>query len=238
MLQSRLRKFEEKRQERKIIGSLIGIIAIFLFLVIFGVKILTAFSILVDNIKNGSKKSTTTTQNQLILPPELDPLPSATNSASIIITGKGTAGLTAILNINQLDTRETKVGDDGSFKFTSVPLTSGINSFTTKLADDKKNVSTDSEILTITYIKSKPKLELSSPSDGAKVTGEQNTIAVTGQTDDSNTVTINGRFVVVKNDGSFSYDFPLSEGDTTLKIIATDIAGNQTDIERKVSYSK
>ncbi len=238
MTYSRLRKFEEKRQERKIVGALAGIVAIFLFLVFFGLKILTAFSLLVDNIRGNSKKTTITTQEQLILPPELDPIPIATNSATILITGKGTAGLTAILNINELDTKETIVTEDGSFKFTNVPLSDGSNSFSVKLTDDKKNVSTSSDVLTITYKKSKPTLDVTTPSDGAKISGEQNTITVSGKTEDTNTVTINGRLVVMKNDGSFTYDYPLGEGDTTLQIVAKDPAGNETKVERKVSYSK
>ncbi len=238
MTYSRLRKFEEKRQEKKIIGSIIGIIAIFLFILIFGLKILTGFSILIDNIRGGSKKVTATTSEQLILPPELDPLPTATNSASLIITGKGTAGLTAILNINELDTKEAKVDEDGSFTFKNVPLTEGTNSFSARLTDDKKNMSTTSDTLSIMYKKSKPTLEITSPSDNAKITGEQNTVTITGKTEDTNTVTVNGRMVVMKSDGSFSSDYSLSEGDTTLVIIATDLAGNQTKEERKVSYAK
>ena len=238
MTYSRLRKFEEKRQERKIVGALAGIVAIFLFLVFFGLKILTAFSLLVDNIRGNSKKTTNTTQEQLILPAELDPIPTATNSATILITGKGTAGLTAILNINELDTKETKVTEDGSFKFTNVPLSDGSNSFSVKLTDDKNNVSTSSEVLTITYKKSKPTLDVTTPSDGARISGEQNTMTVSGKTEDTNTVTINGRLVVMKSDGSFTYDYPLGEGDTTLQIVAKDPAGNETKVERKVSYSK
>jgi len=239
MTYSRLRKFEEKRQERKIIGSLVGIVAVFLFLIIFGLRILTGFSILVDNIRGSSKKTTGTTETQqLILPPELDPLPVATNSASIVVTGKGTAGLTAVLNINELDTKNAKVGEDGSFVFTGVPLTEGQNSFSVTLTDDKKNVSTASDTISINYKKSKPTLDITAPTEGAKITGEQNTVTITGKTEDTNTVTVNGRMVVMKNDGSFSMDFSLGEGDTTLAIIATDLAGNQTKVERKVSYSK
>ena len=68
--------------------------------------------------------------------------------------------------------------------------------------------------------------------------GEKKAVIVTGKVKEDSTVTINGRFVVVQNDGSFSYDFPLNDGDTILKITATDEAGNQTSVERKVTYSK
>jgi len=236
MSYSRLRKFEEHRQERKIIGSIVGIFAIFAFLMFFGLKLLTGFSLLIDNIRGGSTPATA--QQQLILPPELDPLPIATNSATIQVTGKGTAGLTAILYINDMDTKKVIVDKDGSFKFTSVNLGNGSNVLSAKLTDDKKNTSVLSGVITINYIKRKPTLDISGPNDNAQIRGDQNIVTIIGKTEDTNSVTINDRVVVMHADGSFSYDYPLGEGDTTLQIVATDPAGNQTKVERKVNYAK
>ncbi|MFH0750009.1 MAG: hypothetical protein V1917_03815 [Candidatus Gottesmanbacteria bacterium] len=235
MSYSRLRKFEEHRQERKIVGALVGIFAIFIFLAFFGIKILTGFSLFVDNIRGGT---TTQQVQQLILPPELDPLPIATNSASITVTGKGTADLTVILYINDMDTKKMTVDKDGTFKFEHVPLAEGTNTLSAKLTDDKKNISDLSEVITVTIKKTKPTLEITTPHDGDEIRGEQNLVTVSGKTEDTNSVTVNGRVVVMKADGSFFYDYPLGEGDTTLQIVATDLAGNQTKVERKVKYTK
>ncbi len=237
MIYSRLRHFEEHRQERKIVGALAGIVVIFLFLAFFGIKILTGFSILVDNIRGGTPTQTTSTQ-QLILPPELDPLPIATNSATIAVTGKGTADLTVILYINDMDTKKMKVEKDGTFKFANVSLAEGTNTLSAKLTDEKNNISDLSEIITVTIKKSKPTLEVTTPHDGDQIHGDSNIITVSGKTEDGNMVTVNGRIVVMRPDGGFSYDYPLGEGDTNLQIIATDPAGNQTKVERKVKYSK
>ena len=57
-------------------------------------------------------------------------------------------------------------------------------------------------------------------------------------TDDNIAVTINDRMVVIKTDNSFSYGYPLNEGDNILNIVATDAAGNQTTVQRKVTYHK
>lgn len=236
MSYSRLRHFEEHRQERKIVGALAGIFAIFVFLAFFGIKILTGFSLLVDNIRGST--TTQQTQQQLILPPELDPLPIATNSATLTVTGKGTADLTVILYINDMDTKKMTVGKDGTFKFINVSLAEGTNTLSAKLTDDKNNISDLSEVISVTIKKSKPTLEITTPRDGDEVRGESNSIAVSGKTEDGNTVTINGRIVVMRPDGSFSYDFALGEGETNLQIIATDTAGNQTKVERKVKYTK
>jgi len=236
MSYSRLRHFEENRQQRKIIASLGGIFAIFIFLIFFGIKILTGFSLLVDKIRGNS--TTQQTQQQLILPPELDPLPNATNSASLTITGKGTADLTVILYINDMDTKKMTVGKDGVFKFENVKLADGINTLSAKLTDDNNNISDLSEVITVTIKKSKPTLEITTPHDGDEIRGEQNTIVISGKTEDTNSITVNGRVVVMKTDGSFSYEYPLGEGETILQIVATDTAGNQTKVDRTVKYIK
>jgi len=44
------------------------------------------------------------------------------------------------------------------------------------------------------------------------------------------------RFVSVKDDGSFTYNLRLNDGENTLTIIARDAAGNETKLERKVTY--
>jgi hypothetical protein len=236
MSYSRLRRFEEHRQERKIVGALAGIFAIFLFLAFFGIKILTGFSLLVDNIRG--KQTTEQTAEQLILPPELDPLPIATNSATLTVTGKGTADLTVILYINDMDTKKMTVEKDGTFQFKDVTLAEGSNSLSAKLTDDKNNISALSEVISVTIKKSKPTLEITAPNDGDTISGENASVTITGKTEEGNTVTVNGRIVVMKADGSFSYPYTLGEGDTNIQIIATDPAGNQTKAERKVKYTK
>jgi hypothetical protein len=236
MQYSRLRRFEDKRQEKKIVISIIGIIAIFIFLGLFGVRILIGFSLLVDKVRGTSQQQVT---QQLILPPELDPLPIATNSATIAVSGKGQAGMTVIVYINDTDTEKTTVDKDGSFALPSIKLIEGTNTISAKQTPDNKNVSALSEVLTIISKKSKPTLDVSYPSDNQQIRQDQNIIAVTGKTnDEANTVTINDRLAILRSDGSFSYDLSVPDGDSVVKIIATDTAGNQITVERKINYGK
>ncbi len=236
MQYSRLRRFEEKRQEKKIAFSIIGIIAIFIFLGVFGIKILVGFSLLVDKLRGTPQQQVT---QQLILPPEFDPLPIATNSATIAVSGKGQPGMTVIVYINDTDTEKTTVDKDGSFKINSVKLIEGSNTISAKQTDDKKNVSALSEVFTVVSKKSKPTLEISYPPDNQQIRQEQNTITVTGKTnDEANTVTVNDRLAIVRNDGSFSHDLNVLDGDSTIKVIASDTAGNQITVERKINYGK
>jgi bacillopeptidase F len=114
----------------------------------------------------------------------------------------------------------------------------GANTISARLTDAKGNLSDASNIVSITYANTPPKLVVSDPADNSTVNGDTASVVVNGTTDDNITVTINDRMVVVKSDDSFSYTFPLNDGDNTLKIVATDAAGNQTTVTRKVTYHK
>jgi len=196
-----------------------------------------AFSLFVDQLRGSTPKDQQQSQT-IILSPLLDPLPTAINSTEIQITGKAKGDVTILLFVNEEQWEKVKVKEDGSFTFSNVKLKEGTNTISAKATDEKNNTSDLSEILTVQVKKSKPTLDITSPSDSAQISGETGVMTVTGKTDQDNSVTVNERFVVVKSDGSFSYDLSLSEGEQTITIIAKDIAGNETKIERKVTYKK
>src|SRR3989344_8038398 len=98
MLYRRLRRFEERKQKNRLFLSLIGIIGILILLLVFGLRLLVTFSLFIDKIRGNSPQ--TQTQNNILLPPTLDPMPVATNSAILTITGTGQAGFMLILYKN------------------------------------------------------------------------------------------------------------------------------------------
>jgi len=237
MVRSRLRYYQDRKERRQIFLTLGGIVAVLLFLAIFGVRTLVAFSLLVDQLRGSTPKDQQQSQT-IILPPQLDPLPTAVNSTEIQITGKAKGDVTILLYVNEEQLEKVKVKEDGSFTFSNVKLKEGTNTISAKAMDEKNNTSDLSEILTVQVKKSKPTLDITSPSDNAQISGENAVMTVTGKTDQDNSVTVNDRFVVVKSDGSFSYDLSLKEGEQTITIVAKDIAGNETKVERKVTYKK
>jgi len=234
---SRLNRVADRREKRRLVLAIGGIIAVFVLILLFGVKALIGFSLLVEKLRGTTP--TTTQQSQLIiLPPTIDPPPTATNSATISVTGKGQKGLTLILYVNNNEFKKLEVKEDGTFVIPNVSLTNGTNTISAKLTDTKGNLSDLSNIVSVTYGNMPPKLIISDPTDNTTVSGDPNTVAVNGMTDDSVTVTVNDRMVVIKTDNSFSYSYPLNEGDNILTIVAIDTAGNQTVIQRKVTYHK
>jgi len=235
MISSRLARFEEKNARNRLIVAVLGTFAVILFLLFFGVKILISFSVFIDKLRGNSPNSAST--QAIVLPPTLDPLPEATNSAQLKISGRGQSGLTVIVYLNGNETKKLTIPKEGIFS-TVLTAQEGKNTISAKVLDDKGNISELSQVMKIMVTNKAPLMEVTSPQDNATISGDDNKIIVSGKVEDDVRVTINDRFVVVQNDGSFSYKFPLPEGDTVLRIIATDSAGNQTKIERKVTYKK
>ena len=236
MVRSRLRNYQDRKERRQIMLTLFGIVGILIFLAIFGVKLLVGFSLLVAKLRGATP---TTQQTQaLLLPPQLDPLPYATYSAEIRVSGKVKGDVTILLYVNEEQTDKMKPKEDGTFQFSNVKMNDGANVISAKATDDKNNASDLSEVLTIQVKTNKPTLDVTAPSENDEITGEKQITTVTGKSEPDNSVTINDRFVVVKSDGSFSYDLSLKEGEQTITIIAKDQAGNETKMERKVTYKK
>ncbi len=235
MPHSRLTRLQDRKEKRRLMLAIVGIFAVLGLVGIFGLKVLVGFSLLVDKMRGSTP--TPSTQNQsVILPPTLDPPAIATNTATISVTGRGQANLSLIAYLNNAEFKKISVPTDGKFSINDVPLSSGVNTISAKLTDDKGNTSDLSNVVSVSYVNKPPKLDVTAPADNAAISGDPNTVTVTGATDDNVTVTINDRLVVLRSDNSFSYSYPLNDGDNILTIVATDAAGNQTKVTRKVTY--
>jgi len=109
MIFSRTGRLEERKQRKRLLLALVGMVSLLIFLVLFGVKILVGFSLLVDTLR-GAPPLTTAPSQTLILPPNLDPQPIATKSGALRISGTGQAGLTIIVYVNEKEVKKTKIG--------------------------------------------------------------------------------------------------------------------------------
>lgn len=235
MVYSRLIRHEERKQQKRLVWALGGMLGLVIFLFVFGLKILVGFSLFVDRIRGTTPQQQQT--QELILPPILEPLPEATNSASITITGKSDAGVKIVLYVDEEETTTLPTKDDGTFSFTK-KLTEGDHTVSAKAKNDKDVLSGLSNVVRVSILRTKPELTVTMPQEGARIVGDSNTVVVKGKTSPDNAVTINDRLAVVTNDGLFSYTQTLTEGENVLRITATDPAGNQTTEDRRVTYSK
>ncbi|MBI5465167.1 hypothetical protein HY946_00985 [Candidatus Gottesmanbacteria bacterium] len=233
---SRLARFEEKEAYRRLFLTILGTVVILLSLIFLGVPALVKFSLLISNLRTGGQ---TTSERDTTSPfsPRLEAPHTATNSAKITISGYAEPGTTLEIFLNGDSLKEILLGSDGLFIFPDVFLTEGENKITATAKDTAGNISQPTEPLIIVYKRTPPALEISQPQEGESFSGEKKEVPISGLTEPGVSLSINGRLVMVKNDGSFLYSLPLTPGENLIRIAATDIAGNQTIIERKITFS-
>jgi len=229
-------RIEEQKQKRRLAIAIVGSISILVFFSLFGLKILVGFSLLVDKLRGNSP--TQQTASDIILPPILDPIANATNSSTLIINGSAQAELSIMLFVDDEESEKSTVSNNGTFSLAVDNLTEGTKHISAKVSDSKGNVSDLSNVLTVFIKKKPPILELAAPEDKSTLNGDDNKVIIEGKTEDDTSITVNDRIIVVSGDNSFTYKYPLNEGENKLKIVARDAAGNTTTVEKSVTYRK
>jgi len=145
------------------------------------------------------------------------PTYSITNNVVISVRGYTEANI-AVVFVNGVPVSATS----GAFS-TTVTLSVGINTITIEATDTVGNIGT--LFKTVELDTTPPALTVVSPTPGLVL--NQRSVEVNGTTDRDATLTVNGLDVTVDISGSFSVRIPLSEGPNSIKVVATDPAGNQ-----------
>ncbi len=136
----------------------------------------------------------------------------------------------------------TKNSATGGYNISYTPqtaLTDGQHTVSIQVSDNDGNQCT-TVTTTFTVMTTAPTLEVTAPTDGLKT--NKSTLSVTGTTDKDATVTIklNGvdqGSVTVSAAGAFSKALTLAtEGENTITVVAKNLAGVTTTVERKVIY--
>ncbi len=241
---SRLSRSIEDQSRKNIIISILGIVLIIVVLAKFGLPLFTTFTSFLIGAKNSSEQKNQNDTPLFVSPPILDLVKSATNSAKITVSGTASDNQIITLYVNGDLIDKTKVGKNNTFSFKDVELKKGENKIkakatvdTNNLADKNKKESGFSNEEIITYKSGEPSLSIDSPSENQSFSKEENAINVNGKTDVGNRVTVNDFWAIVDENGNYSYRLSLQNGDNNIKVIATDEAGNQKTMERKVTYS-
>lgn len=236
MKRSRLNKNFEKKSRKTIILSTIGIIIVLFLLFKFGIEFLVNFSVFLSG--SGNQQNLTGNQSQInfIPKPVLSPLPPATNSAQIVISGAAEPDKTVYLYINNQNVDDAVSDKKGLFVFRG-ELELGTNQIKAIEESDGKK-SDFSDTFTVLYQNSQPTLDINSPTNGQTFKKDQNTVNVTGKIDPGVTITVNGFWAIINDTNNFSYSLPLHDGDNEIRVVATDQAGNKTEKVLKVNYSQ
>lgn len=236
MTYSRLSRVEEKKARLRLFAAILGSLGVIVFIIFFGLQILIGFSVGLDRLRGSTPVETKS--SAFVSAPVLDQLPTATNSAQITISGIATSGNSVLLYLNDDQVRNTLANEAGYFHFPDITLKRGMNNFLTKAVSSTGQTSASSNSQNINYKKGTPVLEITEPASDTSVNNESNIFNIIGKTEAGNTVTINDRLVVVSPNGNFEYQYPLTEGDNTLKITSIDEFGNSVSLTRQVKYQK
>ncbi|HEX8932029.1 MAG TPA: hypothetical protein VF810_02650 [Patescibacteria group bacterium] len=232
MARSRLQRHLQEQSLRNILLATGGIIIIIILMATFGINFLINFSLWV---KHPSQNVISNKDSVIyIAPPVLNSLSEATKSAQITVSGYAGDKQTIKLYVNGKFVDQAMVNKDKQFSFDNVALAKGNNELKAKAINNDKKESDYSTIVNITYVDKPPALDISYPQDGQTISKGDSPIKVTGKTDPGIKVTVNDFWAITNDDGNFSYSLPLNDGDNTIKIVATDNAGNQTTKELKV----
>jgi hypothetical protein len=76
------------------------------------------------------------------------------------------------------------------------------------------------------------------PAEGQVFSGNDRSCDVSGTVDDATSVSVNNDIVFIASNGRFATTAFLAEGINTIRVTARDNNGNQTVIDRKVTYRK
>lgn len=228
---SRLARLQEKENLR---NSVIFLTLTFLFvliIILFGIKVITSVIGFI-----GNSDPINISDNTPPPPPNFLKIVEFTNKSEITIEGNSEAGATITLKLND-EKKELITDNQGKFN-TSFSLKKGTNTISGSSKDTSGNESVQSKTIQIIYDDEKPKIELTSITEGQQISGkDKKQINVEGTTEVGSSVTINGRIIDVNSEGKFTMPTTLSEGENSFNIKSTDRAGNMEEVTIKVTYS-
>ena len=230
--------YQEKAIYRKFFLTIGLSVLVLVLLVMFGVPILAKLASLING-NSSDQSSGKTGKFDQIAPssPTFDYINTATSSATLDIIGNAEAGSVIVLTLNGKDT-EKLADSSGNFEFRNFRLLEGKNNIIGYAKDEAGNKSNEKAISVLLDTKP-PKLEISSPDSSEKqITGGDPKIEIRGKTDEITSVKLNSLRTSVDDNGDFTYNYPLKEGDNEIKVSVEDQAGNKTEKILKINYRK
>ncbi len=233
---SRLQSIEEKKNIKQAVffTSLTAIlILVFVFL---GFPSLVKLAVFLGELKShgGEPEETNTLP---IAPPTLEPLPDATKSAKLSIKGFATPGATIKVFLDGVDKAEVVADDDGEFLIKQMSLNEGENKIKARTISDTGKESEFSQEFVVIVDNKEPEVVVDSPLPGESFFDRDNPITVKGKTEKDVSVYINNHMVIVDDEGNFTDQLRLTEGENTVIVLCRDLAGNETKEEIKVNYT-
>lgn len=224
---SRLERHQKKELRTTIIFFTLTFLVTLYLILTWGIKILLNTSVFVANLKDKKNRSPLLKKNDVYALINIDSIPTATNSAKIIITG-------SLFNLTQLEfylngekVKEKNFTSSDNFSEEIGELKEGNNEIYVKGKSENGKIVKQTKKFSVFYKNSPPQLTIHEPED-KKVTSQPE-IKIKGSTDKETLVKINDLPVVVDAFGNFETTLFLKQGENIITIIAEDQAGNRQE---------
>ncbi len=156
-----------------------------------------------------------------------------TNNPDLLVEGEGVADTTVQIYADGAMAAETAPDASGHFS-AAISLSEGEHALTATTTVDDGGVTDPSAPVHVIVDMTAPELTVTTPENG----NSQNhrILTISGQALDAHLagVSVNGTEAEVQADGSFTVEIIGQEGENLLQVVATDMAGNATTVERTV----
>ena len=228
--------FQKNKLTRTITLFVIILLISLILVSTVGFKLLLNTSVFVANLFSKSTPQSLNKTSDVYGSINIDNIPTATNSAKIIVSGSVVNYDKLEFFINDEKVKEEDLKANDSFSEEVGDLEKGNNEVYVKAltADGKSKKTTNT--YSVLFKDEKPKLDIKEPQDKAVVS--QSEIVLKGATDKEVFIRVNDLPVVVDAAGNFQTSLRLKEGDNMIEVVASDIAGNSETTTLTVNYQK
>jgi hypothetical protein len=230
---SRLLKKQEKEMRKQTLFFIVLSIALLLFFIFIIIpNLIRLFFNFFDNDVNFNVEDD--------LPPQApvlsSPPPEATFSAQLKLEGFADPESKVVFVLNGEQVEEKQVNDEGEFD-QEISLEKGENQLTVYSINEAGTESLQSKTYQIVYDDEAPIISIIEPEPDSVIELKRNrNTQIVGETEPLSSVYLNDRLILVDEDGQFSSNYYLDEGENVLKFLAIDKAGNESELEIKVEF--
>ncbi|MCL5090855.1 MAG: hypothetical protein M1514_02480 [Patescibacteria group bacterium] len=212
---------------------LYGSLTILLLFLIFKFGISAAVKI--SELLQNKKPLPSSSLDNIALPaPQLYPIPEATNSATLPISGYSIANEKVDIYLNDLNLKTLDTDSEGKFEGT-ITLAVLENAIYAIARDAKDKQSPASQTWHVFYNDEPPYLQVTDPPNNSLVKKNPN-VEFKGKVNITSKITINDHVVVLDNEGNFIYPVKLNSGENKFKIICSDPAQNVNEAEWTLNF--
>ncbi len=234
---TRLESHRQKQQKVSLFTAALIFVIFCIFMFTTGFKVLFSASFFVSNLfAKRDEKAQAKEDEDFIATIDITDIPTATNSATISVSG-------TVMNLDTLDfylndekIKTINVLNQDNFTEEIKDLKKGNNEIYIVGKNKQANKRKFSPDFSVLYKSEKPKLEIKEPSDNTR-TGNQE-IKVSGTTDKETFIKVNNLPVVVDAMGGFTATVKLKDGENKIEITAQDEAQNIESKTLTITYQK